>query len=434
MASGWSRNMYASLRTPLLTDLHRAARRAVSEPVTVGDAVGLEVEAFAMAASGRRLAIADLVGGFGGLAVGPGPGVDPTYRTDRATISFEPGGQIEVSTDPAATISGAIDSQQMAWRSVSEVVPGVLAFAGLDVWNDVADVRLQLAAPRYRAMDVYLGRRSPAGRVMMRHSCSVQINLDGGGSLFGHRLRAAQAIAPLITAAFASSPTPDAHSGRARVWQSLDPTRTGFVGDGDDPAEAMFAKAMSADVLVVRRDEDWYPGVGGMTFAQWSDTGHPEWGPPTIEDFDYHLTTLFPEVRARRGTLEIRTPDSLPPHLLPALVVLASAAVYGPDASAEIIDLASSQDRMDLWRRAATKGMRDPVVAPLARRIWNIALSAAADMADSVRGDHLASAGDYMENYVDRGRAPSDDLRAALASDPLQGLAWASKGSDQEYP
>jgi glutamate--cysteine ligase len=416
-----------------LADLYRATRQAVTEPVATADAVGLEVEAFAMTTGGRRLTIADLMGGLDRLGGRSLPGLDPTYRIDGATISFEPGGQIEVSGDPAVSISGAIDSQRTTWQAVSDVVPGALVFAGLDLWNEVTDVALQLDAPRYAAMDTYLGKRTSLGRVMMRNSCSVQINLDGGGDLFGRRLRVAQVLAPFITAAFSTSPTPGWHSGRARVWQGLDPTRTGFLGDIDDPVDAMFEKAMSADVLVIRRGGCWYPGVPGMTFAQWSDDGHAQWGRPSIDDLSYHLTTLFPEVRARRGTLEIRTPDSLPPHLLPALVVLTAAAVYVPAAAEEIIELVSSEDLMDLWRRAAAGGMSDPIVAPLARRIWNIALLAAASLPGSIRSAHLAAAGDYLERYVDRGRTPTDDLRRAFTDHPLQALAWASELSGLEH-
>ena len=47
-----------------------------------------------------------------------------------------------------------------------------------------------------------------------------------------------------------------------------------------------------------------------LTFAEWIEDGH-ELGWPTLDDLDYHLTTLFPPVRPR-GWLELRMIDALP--------------------------------------------------------------------------------------------------------------------------
>ncbi len=61
--------------------------------------------------------------------------------------------------------------------------------------------------------------------------------------------------------------------------------------------------------MCVRRDGGPWDVPEGMTFRQWSRTGAPS--PPTREDLDYHLTTLFPPVRPR-GHLELRMIDAQP--------------------------------------------------------------------------------------------------------------------------
>ena len=62
-----------------------------------------------------------------------------------------------------------------------------------------------------------------------------------------------------------------------------------------------------------------------LTFTRWILDGHAL-GYPTIDDLDYHLTTLFPPVRPR-GWLEIRYLDALPaPWWRVAATIVAGSA------------------------------------------------------------------------------------------------------------
>jgi glutamate--cysteine ligase len=398
-------------------------RDAVVEPHALGRTVGLEVEAFPMTREGVRLHVSETATRIG---CDPVPGEVPRTAWGDAAVSFEPGGQIEVSTPPKSSISGAVDAQLRAWDGIGDLVAGRLVFAGLDLWNEVDRVPLQLAAPRYPAMDRHLASKSRWGRVMMRHTASVQINLDGGGDLFGHRVRVAQALAPFVTASFATSPVPGAHSGRARVWQRLDRTRTGFLDLTDGVAGGMWSKANGADVLVVRRPDGWFAGSGGFTYNDWAGHGHPDWGRPGADDLRYHLTTLFPEVRPRHGTLEIRSPDSVPPRLLPALVVLVAAGVYHPPASGEILEMTKGLSLPHLWGQAARDGLHHKTLAGTASRVWSVTLEAARTMSDGIDARHLDLAGAFVERFVKRSISPADELRGALARGHAAGLDWAT--------
>ena len=55
-----------------------------------------------------------------------------------------------------------------------------LAAVGVDIWNDVETVPQQLRAGRYTAQAAYYRQRGHWGAVMMRHTASLQINLDLG--------------------------------------------------------------------------------------------------------------------------------------------------------------------------------------------------------------------------------------------------------------
>ncbi len=62
--------------------------------------------------------------------------------------------------------------------------------------------------------------------------------------------------------------------------------------------------------MCVRQDSGpWDVPTDGLTFREWIRSGVPR--PPTQEDLDYHLTTLFPPVRPR-GHLELRMIDAQP--------------------------------------------------------------------------------------------------------------------------
>ncbi len=418
--------MVTSLAAPTTSvDPFEVVRSATIEPATAGTSVGLEVEAFPMSATGGRIPISAMEPLLRrSLTARPHDG-DPRFDLDDAVVSFEPGGQVEIATAPKATISDAIASQLRAWSTLRDVAGSLLVFTGLDLWNDVRSIPLQLSEPRYPMMDRYLTARSRWGRVMMRHSASVQVNLDGGGQLFPHRARVAQALAPFVTASFSTSPTTRAHSGRARVWQRLDPTRTGFLDLAGDPARGMWEMALGADVVVVRRGTTWQAVPRNHSFATWQRDGHPLWGGPTADDIRYHLTTLFPEVRPRHGTLEIRSADSLPLRLLPALVVLVSAAVYDVAAGTQILNITDGLDSVDLWRRAAGAGLEDVDLARLASLVWNVALAGAHSMSTAVAASHLADAGSFVEGWVDRYRSPADELRMVMARDPVRAIDWA---------
>lgn len=354
----------------------------------------------------------------------PRSGVDPSFRLEDANLTFEPGGQIEISADPSPTISAAIDSQVTAWTAVQSVVPGRVAYTGVDLWNDLGSVPLQLRAPRYQLMDQYFHGRWPEGRQMMRHTSSLQINLDGGGPTMESRVRVAEHLVPAMIGSFSTSPTRGAYSGRARIWERLDPSRTGFLNGHTDLSEAVFKKAMSAGVIVVDRAGNWSQGDPDFDFRDWLSEGHPEWGGPNDADLRYHLSTLFTEVRPRNGTLEIRTPDSVPLRYLPALVVLVSALVYSESAGNELLDRSSEQDLIDLTRRATEHGISDQEIGDISGQAWRLALTAAQSSV-GIENRHLDVAADFVERVVEQDRSLSIELSDELSRGSEHGLAWA---------
>jgi glutamate--cysteine ligase len=336
----------------------------------------------------------------------PGPVEYPVGGGGRLT--FEPGAQVEHSTAVYPSIATAcVDVGDILGRLRAAFARHnvVLAALGVDVWHDVETVPQQLRAGRYTAQAAYYRQRGHWGAVMMRHTASLQINLDlGPEGVWQERWLVANLASPLMTATFASSPGLGAVCSRARAWQELDPSRSGFPrllveGPGDDPRGEWGQAALEADVMIYRVTDDHFePGCPGCGFDKWIQKGHPRWGWPTAEDLDYHLTTLFFEVRPR-GFLELRAGEAhdLRPEL-PAL-----------------------------WRKAAIDGVRDPEIRDLACRLWKIGLDGARSLpVGYVDEDDIVAIVAYLEHFTSRGRMPTDEVLELLAEDPARALEWAS--------
>ncbi len=353
-------------------------------------------------------------------------------------LTFEPGAQVEHSTavypsvaTACADVGDILGRLRGAFRRHSVE----LAAIGIDVWHDVETVPQQLRAGRYTAQAAYYRQRGQWGAVMMRHTASLQINLDlGPEGVWQERWLVSNLSSPLMTATFASSPGPGAVCSRARAWQELDPTRSGFprllvAGPGNDPREEWGRAALEADVMIFRVDSDHFePGCSGCNFEKWIREGHPRWGWPTPDDLDYHLTTLFFEVRPR-GFLELRAGEALPDRWRVVPVTLTAALLYDDNARHAALDLLGVQrSRLpDIWRRAAIDGVRDPELRDLACKLWRIGLEGARSLPDGYVGEEdVESVEAYLEHYTARGRMPSDEVLELLEEDPARALEWAS--------
>ena len=122
------------------------------------------------------------------------------------------------------------------------------------------------------------------------------------------RWRRAQALGPMLIASFANSPfTGGAPNGlrsrRAAIWSTIDRSRTTPIHlSGDDPVHAWVRYALAAQTMLLRASaRDFVPVLVPLPFARWMEQGH-ELGFPTLDDLEYHLSTLFPPVVSEGGS------------------------------------------------------------------------------------------------------------------------------------
>jgi glutamate--cysteine ligase len=256
----------------------------------------------------------------------------------------------------------------------------------------------QLDSPRYAAMAEYFAADDPeVGQAMMCCCVGLQVNLDAGETPaeVARRWRLLHDLGPSLIAAFANSPIPGWRSRRQGIWQELDPARTA-PPPGEDPVLAWARYALEAPVMMVR-GEQWVARPG-FTFRDWV-SGRTALGRPTVEDLDYHLTTLFPPVRPR-GWFEVRYLDGQPRPWWPVPVLVMWELMRDEAAADAALDPRATTP--DAWDRAARLGLTDPALADSARRLLELTL----DGIDGLGHDLVAR---FADHYTFRGLAPADE-------------------------
>jgi glutamate--cysteine ligase len=361
--------------------------------------VGLECEWHVFdVADERRVVPLDvleqLVGGLGPLPAG-------------SRVTFEPGGQLELSSPPAAGVDAACDTLATDHDAVlAALAPLGLALVATGC-DPVRPPLRQLRQPRYDAMEAFFDGDGPAGRRMMCRTAALQINVDLGPEIDAERRwRLAHLLGPVLCAAFATSPVAEGRpsgwaSTRLGTWLAIDPTRTAAVGGRRD---AFVSYALDANVMLVRRDGRFVPMHDRLSFGSWIRCGHAL-GPATPDDLDYHLTTLFPPVRPRRW-LELRYLDALPDPWWRVAAAVVTALLDDPDAG-EAAEVAAGCVA-DRWCEAARAGLTDPAIQLAAMQCVGAARQAFGRLGISER---MAAACDaFIERYLARGRTVGDDM------------------------
>ncbi|MFH9725555.1 ergothioneine biosynthesis glutamate--cysteine ligase EgtA [Streptomyces sp. NPDC017254] len=343
-----------------------------------------------------------------------------------SSLTFEPGGQLELSSRPAGSLMECLDSLAADLRAVrSALGPLGLALSGygVDPWH--APRGRVLHEPRYDAMETALDRTGPAGRAMMCESASVQICLDAGleepGPLGYHRRwQLAHLLGAVLVGAFANSPL---HGGRRTGWRStrqslwtdLDPRRALAPSPDGEPRAEWAAHVLDTPVMCVRADEGPWAVPEGLTFREWLRTGLPR--PADADDLRYHMTTLFPPVRPR-GHLELRMVDAQPGADGWMVPVAVTTAVFDDPEAAETVYRAvkplaeragdGPAPRNPLWLSAARDGLADPELHAAARTVFATALEALPRIGASEEVRRAVAA--FQERYVVPGNCPADDF------------------------
>jgi glutamate--cysteine ligase len=407
--------------------------------------VGLEWEKEPVRPDGTRLPfdgqpgveqIVSALSRFGWTLGSEGPRVIAGER-DGATVTLEPGGQVELSTAPRVTIAelerdvrahlrelqAVTDPEQVLWLST-----------GYSPMQPVEEIAF-LPKQRYRIMREYLRSRGRLAHGMMKATTSVQIALDySSEDDCGRKLAAALAVAPFVDALVTNSPLAEGRdtgwaSHRMRCWLETDPQRTGLLDavlSGGFRFEKYLDFVLAAPMMFGRDAQRQLIPMHGANFEDALRDGIGG-RPLDLDDFRLQRSGVFPEVRLSPH-LEIRGADNVPLPLIPALAALWKGLLYDADALVAIGDLAAGSQperRADLHRLAAQRGLAGRWRGRRLRAWagWLLEIAAKGLLRQAPDGPAEVAYLAPLLELAERGESPAVAVFRA----------WEGRGSDEEF-
>jgi glutamate--cysteine ligase len=348
-----------------------------------------------------------------------------------ASVTLEPGGQLELSGGKSDTIHQVCAELRGHMREIGPLsrAMGVrwlgVGFHPFARREDFEWVPKQ----RYSIMKRYLPSRGGHALDMMLRTSTVQANFDYADEKDAMRkMRVALALSPLITVMFANSPWKEgrAHGGltyRGCVWLDVDSDRTGLLPalwKKDAGFEDYVQWALDVPMFLFKRAGQVIENTGQSFRAFCKDgfAGHVA----TLDDWRLHLNTLFPEVRLKK-TIEVRGGDAQLTNMACALPALWTGILYDEKAlgEAEVLVADWSHEevaelRTRAWREGLGAAFRGSTLAALAERVLAVSEGGLARRARiEPRGGkdervHLAR----LRKLVAQGRTPADALLDGL--------------------
>ena len=371
-------------------------------------------------------------GGFAAHTEYPGGPVIALKR-DGASITLEPGAQLELSGAPLADLHAVQDELRTHWAELAPISEALdirwlpVGFHPLATQAELPWVPKQ----RYAIMREYLPTRGNGALDMMRRTATVQGNFDWSSERDAlSKLVTSLKLAPLLHVMTANAPwvegTPSGLlSQRGDVWRRMDPSRSGLIPElwTGTPSYATYAEwALDAGMFFVRREGRLIENTG-QTFRSFMADGY-QGERACLGDWVNHLNTLFPEARLK-GTLEIRPIDSLPPALNMAALALLTGLLYDAVALSEAQAVVAHFDYAGV-EDARPRLLREGLAAHYFGRpaqTWALELLGIARRGLERRA-RLDAAGkseavylDALEALTESGRCPADVL---LADNPTR--------------
>ncbi|MEM7675036.1 MAG: glutamate-cysteine ligase family protein, partial [Myxococcota bacterium] len=347
-------------------------------------------------------------------------------KGDGQSVSLEPGGQLEFASRPHRSL-------KKLRQELFDYMDDLKAAAGdnLGFWaigqQPFVDRHTapKMPKPRYDLMRRFFGQRGRRALDMMHLTGSVQCTVDFLDERnLVNKVRTAVKASPFLTALVAASPF---SSGRAngfksvryQIWLETDEHRSGIWPEMLDEegltVRRYIERAMTAAPVFFIRDGK-YLAPDLKPFAHFRDEGFAGTD-VTVADFLDHLTTFFPEVRAK-GYVEMRGADCLPPAWAVAIAGFWRALLDDEECRQEVDDRLRAMDfeaLRALQPEIATRGLEadspaGPVVEVarwLSRRAYDRLAKSAPDCAECVLP---------LVEQAQKGMSPADEMLTAVAS------------------
>ena len=332
---------------------------------------------------------------------------------DQSSITLEPGGQLELSGYPHQTLHQTCAELKEHLRQINVVGQKLqIGVIGLGFHPKCTLKEIpHMPKSRFEVMQHYLPTRGRYALDMMYRTCSVQVNLDFADEPdMVRKLRVSLALHPIATALFANSPFKEGKPNgyqtfRAHLWSDMDPDRCGdmpFVFEDGFGFERYVEYALDVPMYFIYRDNK-YVNAAGLSFREFLKR-RLEILPgqlPTLQDWEKHLTTLYPDVRMKKF-LEMRNSDCGPYKHLCALPSFWVGLLYDQtslDAAWDIVKNWKNEERAQLRADVPIQGLQAQIrgrsVRDLAFEVLNIAYQGLRNR------DHLNEAQEDETSYLE---------------------------------
>jgi glutamate--cysteine ligase len=272
-----------------------------------------------------------------------------------ASITLEPGGQFELSGENFKTIHETYNETKKHFEELNVICREFGFFSlplGVDPLTSFENVPW-MPKERYRWMKNYMPDKGKLGLQMMATTASIQVNLDYADETdMVKKMRVAQALQPIVTAIFANSPfsvgKPNGYLNyRAHIWDHTDPDRCGFlpfIFDTGFGFERWVDYLLDIPMYFIFRDDNYF-SADGMTFRKFLERKHSFI--PIMEDWELHISTVFPDVRLKQF-IEMRGADASCVSHVAALSSLWVGLLYDAQSLEEAYSLISGWNLSDI--------------------------------------------------------------------------------------
>lgn len=303
----------------------------------------------------RELASSDLPGHTWEKVLDQGKLI--SLKWGETAITLEPGGQVEISCsahDNMQNLYRELELLDSMMHKIADKIGTKLIARGIQPMETI-ETSPWMPKSRYRWMKEYYEKRNQSAFEMMLLTASIQVNFDYSSEQDAARkVFVSSFLSPILGAVFANSSIEQGKPNgfvtrRIPIWRKTDPDRCGtpdFFVDGTFSFEKYRDYALDIPMYFAFRNGE-YVDVQNITFREFLSSQGGKWGPVTLGDWEFHLTTLFPEVRLKNH-LEFRTADSNPVELVVALATMWKGLFYNQVAIAKWFEFFQKYNKDDL--------------------------------------------------------------------------------------
>lgn len=249
-------------------------------------------------------------------------------------ISFEPGGQFEISIKPCKDIYTIDKTYQSVLQDINQFLKESQALVSLGYHpkTRIDDLPL-LPKERYKHMYEYLHKQGTMARNMMKGTASTQVSIDFENEEdFTIKYRVANFLSPFIARMFDASPVFEgefypAKNLRLKIWEHTDISRCKMPSGVMDTTfdYRAYADYISNIQPILMPTETGTRFTGERTVGQLARSNYLK-----DEDLEHVISMVFPDVRLK-NFIEIRIADALPYPYSLALPALIKAIFYNKE-------------------------------------------------------------------------------------------------------